>query len=83
MNYSLPLVWALPLDLDASHGNGELDRLSDYMLRDIGLKRAGGRIVDDDIPEEDQRLRPRGWSWSTLGEMVAHPLTWHRSAPQG
>jgi hypothetical protein len=63
MDQTMLLVHGIAGDLNRSHGSGELDRLSDEMLRDIGYKRLVGRVVKDEDPFEDASAPARPIPW--------------------
>jgi hypothetical protein len=80
MDYSLLLAYGLAVDLDGFRGSGDLDGLSDRMLRDIGYKRVGGRVVEDVAPFDEPvaEQRSRSWSWSLFGRnLFAHKVSSH------
>jgi hypothetical protein len=81
MDYSILLANGLAGDLNISRGSGELDHLSDDLLRDIGYRRLGGRVVKDEAPFDQPAVQRRGRSWSHWGRSLLgawttrHPVT--------
>lgn len=80
MDYSMLLFYGLVDDLYSSRGSGEIDRLSDDLLQDIGYKRVGGRVIKDEEPSEASAVRRRSWFWPTFGAKPATPRVSQHSA---
>jgi hypothetical protein len=80
MDYSILPVYGRGIDLYSSHGNGELDRLDEHMLRDVGYKRIEDRIVKDEDPPGEPAAEHHAWSWLALWRIRLAPRRAQRSA---